>query len=201
MRQSPGKSGSGVGRFRPIFPWVAVLTVFLAGGIVIVFYNKKGKLWKRLGIGPKIGSPSAPSDFPSGKSISSDHEDVSSDGSISSAPHSNRLVGRYPAISPHRPAAILSGITGTLHGRQFPVEKEIYRIGADRENDLSIRDDDYVSGKHAQLRYENGRIIIFDMGSRNGTFVNEEHVLEKGRNLLSGDRIRVGNTSFEVLDT
>jgi tetratricopeptide (TPR) repeat protein len=199
--QSPGKSGNAVGLFRPIFPWVAALAVVLAGGIVIVFYNKKGKLWERLGIGRKIGPPSDPSDFLSGKSISSETEDVSTDGSISLTPHSNTLGGRYPAISPHRPAAILTGITGTLQGRKFPVEKEIYRIGADRENDLSIPDDDYVSGKHAQFRYENGRIIIFDMGSRNGTFVNGEHVSETGRNLLSGDRIRIGDTSFEVLDT
>lgn len=203
LPQRPDRSGSGVGRFRRFLPWAAALVALLAGGLVIVIYSSKGKLRERLGLGPTTTPPPVPSEIPSEKSTSPEAEDVSSDEVISSTPQRNKQaqVGGFPASSPDRPAAILLGITGRLRGWQFLVEKEICRIGADRKNDLSIPDDDYVSGKHAQLRYEYGNLYIFDTGPQKGTFVNGECVLQTGRILFSGDRIQVGNTIFEVLAT
>jgi hypothetical protein len=175
--------------------------VLLAGGLMIVIYNNKGKLRERLRPRPMLTPQPVLTEIPSEKSTSPEAEGVSTDEVISSTPQRHTRVGGFPAPSPHRPAAILLGITGTLHGRKFLVEKEICQIGADQENELSVPDDDYVSGKHAQLRYENGNLIIFDTGSQNGTFVNEERILETGRILFPGDRIQVGKTIFQVLAT
>jgi pSer/pThr/pTyr-binding forkhead associated (FHA) protein len=55
-----------------------------------------------------------------------------------------------------------------------------------------------VSSKHAHLRYEEGSLFIFDDGSLNGTFVNQERVGNVARPIRPGDRIQIGKTVFEV---
>ena len=84
-----------------------------------------------------------------------------------------------------------------MQKREFPVDQEVINIGADSQNDLRIQDD-YVSGSHARLRYENGGLLVSDLGSRNGTFVNGQRVSETARAIMPGDRIRIGETTFEV---
>jgi len=109
-------------------------------------------------------------------------------------------VGSYyfPVPQPGQPTAILLGLTGSVDGQQFSVEKALFHIGASPQNDLPIVNDEYVSGDHAYLRYEQGSFFIFDKGSRNGTFVNRQAVLETGLALSVGDQIQVGRSTFEV---
>ena len=45
-----------------------------------------------------------------------------------------------------------------------------------QEIDLNIAEDDYVSENHAFIRYQSGSLFVFDNGSRNGTFVNQNLV-------------------------
>jgi hypothetical protein len=110
------------------------------------------------------------------------------------------VIARYfPVPASGQPAAILRGIGGLVEGRQHAVEKEFYSIGAGADNDLSIAEDEYISGAHAYLRYEKGSLFIFDKASRNGTFVNDDRVPETGIVLRPGDRIKVGMSTFEVV--
>ena len=106
----------------------------------------------------------------------------------------------YDFLAPARgqPTAILTAVSGPLQGQQFPVEKETFHIGVSPGSELCIAADDYVSKHHASLRYEKGSLLIFDRGSRNGTFINESLVPHTGRALSSGDRIRVGMSTFAV---
>jgi pSer/pThr/pTyr-binding forkhead associated (FHA) protein len=53
-----------------------------------------------------------------------------------------------------------------------------------------------VSAPHAQIRIDDGRFILHDMKSRNGTFV---HVLGS-RPLNPGDVILAGRVLFRVVD-
>lgn len=74
-------------------------------------------------------------------------------------------------------------------GNVFP----LYRgtsIGREPTNDI-VADDDTVSGEHARLVPRNGRWWIEDLGSTNGTWVNERQV-ERTRALNSGDLIHLG---------
>jgi len=109
-------------------------------------------------------------------------------------------VGGYyfPVPKPGQPTIVLIGVSGPVEGQRFPVEQEIFHIGASPENDLLIADDEYVSGDHAYLRYEKGSWFIFDKGSRNGTFVNQHAVTTTGFALGLGDHIQVGISTFEV---
>jgi hypothetical protein len=67
-------------------------------------------------------------------------------------------------------------------------------IGRSRANDIQV-DDVSISGQHCRVRPENGRFVLHDLRSTNGTLVNEKkvsrHVLEEG------DVIAIGETSMQ----
>ena len=52
-----------------------------------------------------------------------------------------------------------------------------------------------ASRRHAEIRRENGRYVLTDLGSTNGTQVNEATVSERA--LEEGDRITIGHTVLE----
>lgn len=85
-------------------------------------------------------------------------------------------------------------LTGTSAGRSIGFDRELIlgRTGGD-----VIIADARVSRRHAAVRLEGTRAIVEDLGSANGTWVNEQRVQEP-RVLLPGDTIRVGRTSLEV---
>jgi transcriptional regulator with GAF, ATPase, and Fis domain len=82
-------------------------------------------------------------------------------------------------------------LAGPLCGEAFPLDVERTTIGRDAASQLSIPDH-LVSRRHCALDAANGRFILRDLGSANGTFVNGIPVGE--RNLEHGDRIRVGDS-------
>jgi predicted component of type VI protein secretion system len=56
--------------------------------------------------------------------------------------------------------------------------------------DITIGDPD-VSRRHAEIQVSNGDILISDLGSTNGTFVNGERI-DQPRSLRDGDEVRIG---------
>jgi hypothetical protein len=60
-------------------------------------------------------------------------------------------------------------------------------------------EDPFASSRHARV-YEQGNVVVIeDLGSTNGTYLNEE-LLQSARPLHPGDRVRIGDSefSFEV---
>jgi FHA domain-containing protein len=56
-------------------------------------------------------------------------------------------------------------------------------------------EDPFASARHARI-YEQGNIVVIeDLGSTNGTYLNEE-LLETPRPLHPGDRVRIGDSEF-----
>jgi hypothetical protein len=76
----------------------------------------------------------------------------------------------------------------------------IYDLDADivlgRGDQAEIRlEDPFASARHARV-YEQGNIVVIeDLGSTNGTYLNEE-LLETARPLHPGDRVRIGDSEF-----
>lgn len=67
-------------------------------------------------------------------------------------------------------------------------------VGRDTDRcDIVIDGDDMVSSQHAILVYRNGRLRVADDKSQNGTFLNEEDVLQP-EDVSDADVIRVGGT-------
>jgi pSer/pThr/pTyr-binding forkhead associated (FHA) protein len=69
-------------------------------------------------------------------------------------------------------------------------------VGRAIECDLRL-DDTYVSQQHARIFGKNGSWYVEDLGSTNGTFVNEQRLAAPAM-LTPGDRIRVGTTVMEL---
>ena len=59
-----------------------------------------------------------------------------------------------------------------------------------------VLDDPEVSAEHAELRAASGQLVIRDLGSANGVFVNGKRVAE--RRLRSGDELKLGATRIVV---
>jgi pSer/pThr/pTyr-binding forkhead associated (FHA) protein len=70
-------------------------------------------------------------------------------------------------------------------------------IGRSGDCDLTLQDT-YLSSRHARVANDDGDLSIEDLGSTNGTYVNQE--LVKGRvRLERGDVVQVGGVLFEVV--
>lgn len=78
---------------------------------------------------------------------------------------------------------------------RFPVESDTTSIGRSGASDIVLKSDDYVSGQHARLTRHGGLLYVEDAGSTNGTFVNDRKTVG-ATPLRSGDRVRVGSTTF-----
>jgi predicted component of type VI protein secretion system len=87
--------------------------------------------------------------------------------------------------------AVLNGPTG----RTVLGSTEL-RIGRAPDNQLVISDTK-ASGHHAEIRPDGDSYSIVDVGSTNGTFVNEQQLArDVPRRLNSGDVIRIGDMTF-----
>ena len=61
-----------------------------------------------------------------------------------------------------------------------------------------VIDDARVSKLHARLFHSGGRWVVEDLGSTNGTLLND-HVLDLAKNVGPGDRIQVGEHVLELV--
>src|SRR5438552_2872810 len=69
-------------------------------------------------------------------------------------------------------------------------------VGRDPASDVELPDDS-VSRRHAMIEPTDDGYVVSDLGSANGTYVNETRI--DSRRLGSGDRIRFGNHIFKFL--
>jgi pSer/pThr/pTyr-binding forkhead associated (FHA) protein len=68
-------------------------------------------------------------------------------------------------------------------------------IGRHDSNDLRLNSRN-VSNYHAEILFEPEGIVLHDLGSTNGTYINEERV--RRRMIRHGDRIRIGSNEITV---
>ena len=77
--------------------------------------------------------------------------------------------------------------------RKFDL-KGTMNVGRGRDNQI-ILDDPTISRHHAWIKVEGEDFMVFDVGSANGTYVNDERV-ENPRRLQNGDVVRFGDAKF-----
>lgn len=73
----------------------------------------------------------------------------------------------------------------------FPIS-----IGRYPENDI-ILTDTVVSRQHAVLAIEGNSILVMDLGSKNGTYVNNARVIGN-HPIQDNDQLMIGNTIMEI---
>ena len=86
--------------------------------------------------------------------------------------------------------------SGKLQGKRLVLPAKEMIVGRDEKCDLRIGSD-LVSRKHCTLKSSPDGIIVTDLGSQNGTLVNDVPI--KGPTLLrEGDVLRIGSTLMSV---
>jgi pSer/pThr/pTyr-binding forkhead associated (FHA) protein len=89
---------------------------------------------------------------------------------------------------------------GKEHGKRLSADAGLMIGRAAPEEDGRLGGDPEISRAHARVtRGADGLLTIEDLGSANGTFVNDERI-EVPRTLALGDVVRVGRTVLQVRD-
>lgn len=90
----------------------------------------------------------------------------------------------------------LKVIEGKQTGTLIPLNREKFLIG--REEDCQLRpNSDLVSRHHCVIAVDDFTVRIRDLGSTNGTFVNDQRITTQVV-LKQGDLVRIGKLAFEM---
>ena len=81
--------------------------------------------------------------------------------------------------------------------KNFNLVREEISVGRDKDNDI-VLSDQRASRQHAQIKKENDQYVIHDLGSVNGTLVNETRTSTAA--LKHNDQIKIGNSILIFLE-
>ena len=98
-----------------------------------------------------------------------------------------------PARAPVR--GLLIVVSGALAGTRVDVGAQPVTIGKGPST-IQVGDDPAVSTRHAEVALRGGLFVVTDLGSTNGTFVNNQRIAQPTR-LGDGDLLRFGNTQMK----
>jgi diguanylate cyclase (GGDEF)-like protein len=102
-----------------------------------------------------------------------------------------------PAIRAAEPGtACLVVIYGNELGKRIPLGSAAIECGRSVQTDIPL-DDDAVSRRHARIAWTGSSYVVTDLGSTNGTYVNDVTVRE--RSLHDGDQIKIGRSIFKFI--
>ncbi len=124
----------------------------------------------------------------------------------SSAPYAEResippdATGMYaasrlgPAGADHQaPRLVIERAPGHEAGMIYDLDGDLV-LGRGEHAEIRL-EDPFASSRHARV-YEQGNIVVIeDLDSTNGTYLNEE-LLQTARPLHPGDRVRIGDSEF-----
>lgn len=105
-----------------------------------------------------------------------------------------RLEERKDIVSLRKCQLIV--VEGGSKGTKLDLGKDKISIGKKEDNDLVINDRT-VSRKHIEIVKEQDSFLLHDLGSTNGTFINDTRVREAY--LVPGDQIKIGNSKIEFI--
>lgn len=92
---------------------------------------------------------------------------------------------------------VLRVVGGKNDGREITIAVPRFIIG--RGDTAHLRPaSDLVSREHCEILFGDGKVVINDLASRNGTFVNGKQLTET-HVAKSGDSLRIGRLQFEVV--
>ena len=107
---------------------------------------------------------------------------------------------RIPAQSspplPTRYRASVVILNGYAEGMEYPVTKISTTLGRDATSDIVVRDP-MASRYHAAILYEDGKFLLKDMGSTNGTVLRGRPIVQE--QITSRDRFMIGDTALQFI--
>lgn len=172
--------------------FLLLLWVFVFAIVYSLRSDLFGQRVRKLQPDSAAGSPAA-SPFPSAPAPAA---------AAAAAPTSPVSHPSAPASGPGGETASTENATrlvitsGQKAGAEFPLGRDEITIGRSSDSAIIIRDD-YTSTHHARLMLWNGRWMIQDLDSTNGTFLNGSRVTVPTPIPL-GATVKVGATTFEL---
>jgi hypothetical protein len=117
------------------------------------------------------------------------------------APDAAEATGLYPASGLARapgpaeraPRLVVERAPGHEAGMIYDLDGALV-LGRGERAEIRL-EDPFASARHARIYEQAGAVVIEDLGSTNGTYLNEE-LLETARPLHPGDRVRIGESEF-----
>ena len=107
-----------------------------------------------------------------------------------------RAAARAAASAARRARAPSSSPPGPLAGTRITLGEQPILIGRADDSTLVLTDD-YASTRHARLTNRGGQWYVEDLGSTNGTYLDQQRV--QGPLLVGpGQPIRIGQTALEL---
>ena len=82
-------------------------------------------------------------------------------------------------------------------GRVYDLGEEV-TVGRSPGCAVPLEDDTFISSVHARVFHRAGEFWLEDLGSTNGTWLNEERLGDGPVRLQRGDRMKAGSTTLEV---
>ncbi|GGM19394.1 MULTISPECIES: FHA domain-containing protein [Micromonospora] len=99
----------------------------------------------------------------------------------------------HPGLLP-----LLTVASGSMRGTSFRLRTEPLVIGRAPTADIMV-DDPHLSRRHAAVRQTEGGVALVDLGSTNGTWLNDRRI-DGVEQLSDGDVIRLGRTELRYFD-
>ena len=118
--------------------------------------------------------------------------------------HPSDATGLYTAVGGARtdldgldPRLVVERAPGHTAGMEYEVGEGAV-MGRGDQAEIRL-EDPFASSRHARLVRQGGAVVLEDMGSTNGTYLNEE-LLSGPQPLHPGDRVRIGDSEFTYLE-
>jgi pSer/pThr/pTyr-binding forkhead associated (FHA) protein len=104
-----------------------------------------------------------------------------------------------PAPAADRPVALKLQVVepAQRRGRVFELSEEL-TLGRSASCAAPFEDDNFTSSLHARIFRRGGEFWLEDLGSTNGTWLNDERLNDGPMRLQRGDRMKIGSTVLEV---
>jgi FHA domain len=159
------------------FGFLAVLYLFL------LWIARSARRDLRTGAAPAVPSPQGDLGYGAhGEAIPPDATGMYSASAIGGVDLAHRA-----------PRLVIDRAPGHEPGMIYDLDGDLVLGRGDR---AEIRlEDPFASSSHARVYEQGTSVVIEDLGSTNGTYLNEE-LLESPRPLHPGDRVRIGDSEF-----
>lgn len=105
-------------------------------------------------------------------------------------------VGSNPGTRSEGTAAELVVLTGESETDRVRIRPQGHVVGRSVDADIQISDP-YSSEFHARVGIQDGQVVVHDLGSTNGTYVNGRRVTSP-TSVSRGDTVQIGKTILEV---
>lgn len=146
-------------------------------------------------------SPQYSTDFvPPPPKVSTAPRPLGQDATLASQTHdpTQKLSAQAAAKADATPVAWLNMENGAQPDLQIALyAHQNLTLGRDASRVDAVISDPTVSGRHAEIRYEQGRFVIYDLNSTNGTYRGAYRIQRYP--LLDGDVIQLGNVVLRFM--